>query len=65
MSRKVLHKQAYKPTPFGDGQINTTLCGRVRNEQDYNVAESDEGVTCKFCLNQIMSAKERDHARTS
>lgn len=46
---KVLHKQIYRPTPFGSGQVNTTLCGRVRNGGDYNVADDDHGVTCKFC----------------
>lgn len=45
---QVLHRQVYKKGPFG-GTINTTYCNRVRNNQDYNVAENGEKVTCKFC----------------
>jgi hypothetical protein len=48
MAKTVLHKQLYKRNAFG-GETNTTLCRRVRNEQDYNVADSDAEVTCKFC----------------
>lgn len=49
MARKVLHKHLYRH--WGTTTINTTVCGRVRNNQDYNVADTDEEVTCKFCLN--------------
>lgn len=48
MENKVKHLQIYKPGPFG-GTINTTICGRVRNEQDYNVAEGRADVTCSYC----------------
>lgn len=45
---KVLHKQIYKPGPFG-GTLNTTACRRVHAGDDYNVADHDEQVSCKFC----------------
>lgn len=49
MSRKVLHRQIFKPSVFG-GTVNTTLCGRVNNSaSDLNVADSNEDVTCSFC----------------
>jgi hypothetical protein len=48
MSKQVSHRQVYRKGPFG-GTINTTYCGRVRNGQDYNVAENGEQVTCHFC----------------
>lgn len=45
----VLHRHIWKPS-FGGGTVNTTLCGRVDNStSDYNVAETDADVTCKFC----------------
>lgn len=56
--KKVLHKQIYKPTIFGSGEVNTTLCGRVRNLEDYNVAEKDSEITCKFCLRIINAAEQ-------
>ena len=45
----VLHRHIWKPTRDGHGVINTTLCGRVDNSGDYNVADNDSEVTCKFC----------------
>lgn len=56
---RVRHRQIYKPGPFG-GVINTTLCGRVRNEQDYNVAEQGEEVTCSYCRRLIAQHGEPD-----
>ncbi len=48
---KVFHKQLYRQGPWG-GEVNTTICGRVRNGQgDYNTADTDDEVTCKYCLN--------------
>ena len=50
MASKVAHRHIWKPG-FGGGVVNTTLCGRVDNStSDYNVADTDDGVTCKFCL---------------
>ena len=43
----VLHRHIWKPA-FG-GVCSTTLCGRVDNSGDHNVADSDDEVTCKFC----------------
>ena len=54
---KVLHRQIYKAGPFG-GTLNTTLCGRVRNDQDYNVALEGEEVTCFFCKKIILERGE-------
>ncbi|MGI9411577.1 MAG: hypothetical protein ACR2OV_15975 [Hyphomicrobiaceae bacterium] len=48
MTRTVLHRHIWKPG-FSGGVVNTTLCGRVDNSSDYNIADSDEDVTCKFC----------------
>jgi|HubBroStandDraft_3_1064219.scaffolds.fasta_scaffold845768_1 hypothetical protein len=63
MIRKVLHKQIYKPTPFGNGQINTTICGRVRNDTDYNhVADTDAEMTCFFCLKIMADRREKGSA---
>ena len=45
----VLHRHIWKPTLGNSGVINTTLCGRVDNSGDYNVADSDSEVTCMFC----------------
>jgi len=62
--RIVIHKQIYVPTPFGSGEMNTTLCRRVRNDSDdYNNTQKYEEVTCKFCLGlmhrkDIISLKE-------
>lgn len=59
----VLHKQIYRSGPFG-GLINTTICGRVRNDSaDYNVAVNDGSVTCKFCLSAIKRKKEASDDR--
>ena len=44
--REVAHKQLYRPGVFG-GTVNTTLCGRVRQDEDMNVGKR---VTCKLCL---------------
>lgn len=49
---RVKHKQVYRPNAFG-GVTNTTLCGRVRQGNEMNMADSDEQVTCKFCLRRM------------
>lgn len=61
-TRKVLHKQVYRKGTFG-GIKNTTLCGRVRNGNDYNVADTDAEVTCKFCLKRMQKAGSRVEVR--
>lgn len=38
------------------GTLHTTLCGRVRNLDDYNNTEKVEEVTCHFCK-QIIEAR--------
>lgn len=53
---KVLHKQVYRAGAFGS-TLNTTLCGRLHKGQDYNVADSDQQVTCKFCLQRLTRSK--------
>lgn len=54
----VLHRQIYKPSAFG-GTSNTTLCGRVDNSKsDYNIADTDDEVTCHFCRN-ILDGKTK------
>lgn len=45
---KVLHRHLWKPSAFG-GTCCTTLCGRVDNSADYNVADTDDEVTCSYC----------------
>lgn len=52
MARKVLHLQIFKPGAFG-GTVNTTVCGRVRNGGDYNVADDVDSVTCTYCRRAI------------
>jgi hypothetical protein len=59
---KVIHKQIYKRGMFG-GVSNTTLCGRVRNGGDYNVAEPGEQVTCLFCLKLIAAKGEPEDGK--
>ena len=54
---KVLHKQIYRHLPWG-GIINTTICGRVHQGHDYNVAEDDAGVSCTYCQ-RIMQQRGR------
>lgn len=49
-----LHRHIYKPA-LG-GTASTTLCNRVRNGQDYNVADTDDQVTCHYCR-QILDGK--------
>lgn len=50
--RIVVHKSVVRPGPFG-GTLTTTLCGRMRNQDDgMNVGVGFE-VTCKFCLKEI------------
>lgn len=47
--KRVLHRSIFKPNRFG-GVSTTTLCGRVDGSgQDYNVADSDDEVTCFYC----------------
>lgn len=51
---KVLHRGLILKGFTPDSAINTTLCRRVDNSQtDYNVANTDADVTCKFCLRII------------
>lgn len=52
MSKSVLHLS--QMIRRGDCTITTTLCRRVNNSKDdYNVADTAEQVTCKFCLKQM------------
>lgn len=55
---KVLHRHIYKPSAFG-GTTNTTLCGRVDNSGDYNIADTDSAVSCHFCR-QILDGKTKN-----
>lgn len=57
---QVKHRHWYKPGPFG-GTLLTTYCGRVRNQQDYNVAEDGQEVTCLFCKKRISEQGEPKH----
>jgi hypothetical protein len=59
---RVLHRQIYRPGLWG-GIVNTTLCGRVRNGHDYNVAEEGQDVTCSFCRQAIKQQGEPDAGR--
>lgn len=43
------HKQVYKRSPFGNGLVNTTLCGRENKAADWG-NKDEEIVTCKLCL---------------
>lgn len=56
----VLHKSDNRPNQYG-GTNYRTLCGRMnaRCDDGMNVAETDEKVTCKFCLRRmaVVSAK--------
>jgi hypothetical protein len=55
MSRKVLHKSHVIHRPHVT--ITTTQCRRQTNTSDgMNIADSDEQVTCKFCL-RLMDPK--------
>lgn len=54
---QVKHRQLCRAGPFG-GVVNTTLCNRVRNQQDYNVAEDGEEVTCSYCRRAIAERGE-------
>ncbi len=58
-----LHKQLYYE---GKGiTVNTTLCGRENKAswntelEGTNVADSDEEVTCKFCLKMMEQKRVR------
>ncbi len=55
----VLHRHIWKPI-FAGGTINTTLCGRVDNSGDYNVADTDDGVTCMFCR-RLLDTEATNH----
>ena len=45
------HKQVTRKTPFGNGELNTTLCGRMSLQTDgMNV---DDKITCKLCLKKL------------
>jgi len=50
--KKVLHRHIWKPGALG-GTVNTTLCGRVDNSGDYNIADTDDEVTCSFCRKML------------
>lgn len=52
-----LHKDKQRPNRFG-GTTYTTLCGRMnrRSTEGMNIADTDDQVTCKFCL-KIMDAR--------
>lgn len=60
MAQQVLHKHIWKPVFRGAGVANTTLCDRVRNDQDYNIADSDDEVTCKFCR-RLLDTEATNH----
>ena len=61
-----LHKQIYHEAK--GMTLNTTLCGR-ENKNSWNVsdgsnvADSDEEVTCKFCLKMMKQKKVRKEIR--
>lgn len=54
----VLHKDANRPNQWG-GTNYRTLCGRTNSacSDGMNVAETDAGVTCKFCLARMGAPK--------
>lgn len=54
-----LHKSDNRPNKYG-GTNYRTLCGRTngRSLDGMNVADTDEEVTCAFCL-KIMARKEQ------
>lgn len=53
----VLHKRDNRPNAYG-GTNYRTLCGRTnaRCDDGMNVAETDDAVTCKFCLRRMAAA---------
>lgn len=57
--KKVLHRHIWKPSIFG-GTVNTTLCGRVDNSSDYNIADVDSEVTCTFCR-KLLDGKTKNY----
>ena len=52
----VTHLQIYRRGPFG-GEVNTTICGRVRNGSDYNNTQNEAEVTCKFCISTMKAMR--------
>lgn len=55
-ARGIMH--ASRVIQRGSTTITSTLCGRSRMTSDgSNIADSADGVTCKFCL-KMVSAKE-------
>lgn len=43
-----------------DSRITGTLCNRMSNSSDdLNVADTDDQVTCKFCLRQMAYRKRK------
>ena len=56
MIKTVLHQHIWKPSMGGVALV--TLCNRVRNGGDWNVAETPEQVTCHFCRN-ILDGKTK------
>lgn len=52
----ILHKSKNRPNKFG-GTNYGTLCGRMNaaSSDGMNVADSDDKVTCKFCLKRMTS----------
>lgn len=51
MAKMVQHKDKQRRNAFG-GMTFTTLCGRMNaaSADGMNIADTDEQVTCKFCL---------------
>jgi len=59
MSRKkVTHVHTYRPG-IGGGVANSTLCGRVRNGGDYNIADDARSATCSFCKAIMETGNEK------
>lgn len=56
-------KHAAKKVERGSHTIYTTLCGRMNKQSrdGMNIADTDAGVTCKFCL-RILSRVNRMEA---
>lgn len=49
-----IHKSLIIERPKYSMTIVTTLCRRMSSKgDDLNVADTDQGVTCKFCLRRM------------
>lgn len=59
MATMVQHKDKQRQNAFG-GITFTTLCNRMNagSRDGMNIAETDDKVTCKFCL-RLMPAQNR------